>query len=82
MAVGVLATQGIRSGLAMDTRLRQVFNRAATEPDFEEALFKDLRKMLLENGIDEQIVCFIETHRPQNLHCLAKILEEIDYQVA
>ena len=66
----------------MDARLRQVFNRAATEPDFEEALFKDLRKMLLENGVEEQTACFIETHRPQNLQSLAKILEEIDYQVA
>ena len=60
-----------------DARLKQLFNRAVTDSAFRDELFVNLRRVLLEHGVKEEIICTIEMRNPQTVQALAGVLEHL-----
>lgn len=63
-----------------DSRLRQVFNQAVTDVSFRNEFLGNIRKVLLEYGIKEEVVCFIEAREPRDIQALARVLEDLESQ--
>ena len=60
-----------------DPKLRYLFNRAVTDLDFRDSLFRNLHGVLLEHGIEEKLICLIEASNPQDIQDLAKALSKL-----
>ncbi len=55
--------------------LNLAFNRALVDVAYRQALFLDLRRMLLEAGVPEAEIVSLEAHTPRSLEGLAQALE-------
>ena len=62
----------------INTKLRQVFNRAVTDISFRNKLLDNMREVLVGHGVAEEMIVFIEAHDPPDIQTLALVLQKID----
>jgi hypothetical protein len=62
----------------MNTKIRQLFNRAVTDEGFREQLFSNLHEVLQTQGIEQYLAHEIEARQPQTLQALAEVLQTLE----